>query len=872
MPHSEICPFGVQQRRTASPAAFACRGVLMVIVFYYLAFPAATVAAQLSYEYRDTDRSVVVKDNGAEHFTIHGLGPVTIDGRYVDAEIRTAFSEVDGIFRIDFRSSATDCESVFPGTIDAGRWVGLDLNQYGLAHGQPFAPKTYWLPDCRLFLCVWWDRAESNGSKHFWDDALCDPRQGEGEFAPAATVVYQNNASLRETLCLRAGERLWDVVLPSLCEPSEYREELATMVFIDDWSSQSMSETANMLRVFERLAGKYVRFLTVVQDWEAGGFDVLLPDSLRMPEFPPSPAMGTIEEFRKAVSIGKSLGRFTFRTNYMFLQRESPTFLNGEAGFLLEPDGKESWVVQPSRWKATARRQEEEIRTHFAPNAAFTDQLASGGLSSTYIDFNREAGGDGTLRTSIARQRELARFLKTFNEGPLGSETLNQQDLIGKYCDYGDFGINDGHGRLYPFDYKLRRLHELTMFYGCGLCYRFFELPPYNRYHSGKNDPWSDRELIDDYRCTAVLFGNGAYVYLPSFWEYRTAKTWEYRITEAILLGRLQRRYALAPVAEIYYESHGVWRTLEDMVRDGLVVQRRPWNEKQVEFGRVRIDYANGLCVVGNRLPEPLDIEIADRIWTLPQYGWVAFEENSGFFACSAIHPEWKKRVDYLDEGTRGPLRFLNPRGEEIEGEKTLRLWKNDEIVWSVDPVAETARDDSGDFPLSFPIATRQPDFDFTHGLDGWRPVAGILRTEVGNNGTELTIAGGCPQLYSPPLDWTGGAHDVLEVTLSCNSGSFGHVFFTTEKHCIISGERSFRFPLVPDGKMRTVCVDLAHAEWNGSQIRRIRFDPSRGGPGSVVTLRDFRIVAQNDGVRNNSAVTSVAPGSNLYVEKAVTP
>ena len=66
-----------------------------------------------------------------------------------------------------------------------------------------------------------------------------------------------------------------------------------------------------------------------------------------------------------------------------------------------------------------------------------------------------------------------------------------------------------GHDRLFTPEYKLRRLQTTTVHYGCGLYYRFFELPPFPRFHRNQLDLWADPALMDDYRCCEILLGNG---------------------------------------------------------------------------------------------------------------------------------------------------------------------------------------------------------------------------------------------------------------------------------------------------------------------------------------------------------------------------
>ena len=813
--------------------------------------------------WRAEGSAIVVSVDGRDAFTVEGIGPVWHDHgalrgpasatvvrqttrgpttevvyRSADGAEWSASTQVTdaGELTVELSSGDRRFEAATPGKVSgAGAWIGLDLSQYSLAHGQPGWPKTYHLPRSDLFLCVWWAPDVSHASRPDWPDAATDPRRGTGPFEPAATMRYtdgpdQRHAELREALHLRVAHRLWTAALPSLCRPSEYRAELAGLVYLDDWSGQSANDLKHTLGVLKRLDWPHVGFLTIVQNWQAGGFDALLPDSIAMPEYPPSPAVGTVAELREAASLGKSIGRFGFRTNYMVLRAQAPSHVRGLVDFARGPDGAPTWYTQPSRWLDLARRQEEEIARLLGSDASFTDQLGSGGHSGSFLDFNRKEGGDGTLATALAHQRALARFIKETHHGPLGTETLNQQDLIGAYCDFGDFGVMGGHDRLFSPDYKLRRLHDTTVNYGCGLYYRFFELPPFPRFHASQLDPWANPALMDDYRCCEVLLGNGGYIFWPC--------PWHYALTEAVVVGRLQKRYALAPVTSVDYEAGGAWSSLEDLVRKGFCPETRPWNQKQAELGRVRVAYGNGLTVIGNRLPAELTVTTPGGPVVLPRYGWVAYQRDGSFRAGSALLPGTRHRVDFLDEGRDG-LRFLNPRGASIEGSTELRLWKGESLLWSVDPVAGIARLGRGTFSLDRlpPAPLGDLSFEFNRGLGGWILSAGILRAERVEAGMKLVVCHEDPQLSSPPLAIAGRSGDAVSLTLSTDAGHFGQLYFATTDD-VMSQRQELQFPIVADGRPHTVVIPVGkHAGWAGHRITAVRLDPIHGPPSATVVL-----------------------------------
>lgn len=725
------------------------------------------------------------------------------------------------------------------GSIITGEWTALNLSQYQLAYGQPHWPKTFYLPDPDLFLCAWWDWERSQAVAEHWLPAHSEPVRGKGEFRPAAAMVYargpdKQRATLREVLHVRAARSLWDAALPSLCQPSEYARELAGMVFLDVWGGGSAAQLKHTLTVFERLVGPQVRLLTIAQNWQAGGFDALLPDSIWLPEYPPSPAVGTVAELREVADLGGRLGRFGFRTDYLLLHSNAPSMARRKTDFAVRMDGKPAWFTQSRTWLDLARRQETEIAELWRPRASFTDQLASGGRPWAYQDFSAPEKAEHTLAAALRHQRELARFIKETHAGPLGSETLIQQDLVGYYCDFGDFGIMDGHDRLFLPDYKLRRMHELTTFYGCGLSYRFFEMLPFKLYHASKLNLWADPALMDDYRCCEVMFGNAGYLCWPTPW------TWA--LTECVVVGRLQRHYALVPVAAVDYLVAGQWQSLESLVRSGFAPAVRPWNQKQTELGRVRVRYANGLTVWVNRLAEELPVATPQGAFVLPQYGWLAYRSDE-VLAYSAFWPGTRQRVDFLDEQSSG-LRFLNSRGAVIEGSDRMRLWQHGQLLWSVSPKDKKA-DIGGvelalEFPAPAPLAEVQ--FDFRQGLGGWRPASGVLRVEPVSEGTRLIIVTTNPQLVSPALNLAGRAGDVLELSLSAAAGTAGKLFFATTKDGI-SERQVVRFAVPPDGQVHTIRIPVGkHAGWRESPVTLLRLDPVYGPEHSAVTLVALRL------------------------------
>jgi len=256
--------------------------------------------------WRAEGSAVVVSVDGFDAIAIEGIGPVWSDGgtgrapadatslrqtacdsgtevRYGAANgaewTTVAHALPTGDFVVELGSADGRFAAASPGqVVKVGKWIGLDLSQYSIAHGHPHCPKTFYLPGLDLFLCVWWDFEVAHASQSNWPAALCDLPYGDGPFAPAAAMRYDagpdgKHANLHEALHIRVARRLWDAALPSLCQPSEYRKELVGLVYLDDWSGQNAADMQHMLGILKRLAWPHVGFLTIVQNWQAGGFD-----------------------------------------------------------------------------------------------------------------------------------------------------------------------------------------------------------------------------------------------------------------------------------------------------------------------------------------------------------------------------------------------------------------------------------------------------------------------------------------------------------------------------------------------------------------------------------------------------------------------
>jgi hypothetical protein len=783
---------------------------------------------------------IEVSTNGVTFHPFAGAAALGPDGKPDPSVVLQVRPEIrEGALRITILSNDGPARGVDPGRVEGlGEWRRLDLSRQSEAYGQTFWQKTAYSVTGDFWFTAHWVMDESDGTN--WD-APSPANQGTGPFPAALRVVYAPDAAgyvlpIHEVLEFRISRNLWEIVPRPRQNPSEYRDDLASSVQLDLWGGVAEPELSHLLDVMRAISLGRFHYLSLLQNWETGGFDTLLPDSVLMPDYPPNPGIGTVAQLRDLARKGNAMGRFGLRTNYRVLRDVSPSYRAGRARFAVDAAGKSLDYLAPGDWPAIAGRQEAEIHGLFAARASFTDQLTSGACPWAWHDYAANTGSR-SMRQTLERQRDLARLIRSAHQGPLGSESLMDQEMLGEFVDTGDFAIMDGYHRLFSPEFKLRRLHDLSNFQGMGLMYRFFEMPPYPQFHSGRTTFGTDPAQLDDYRACEVMYGNGAYVCYPF-------ATWDYWLTEALLIGNLQKHYALQPVAQVYYWHDGDWATLEDLVRGGLVPNINPWaGEPTREFGRVRTRYANGLTVVVNRLPEPLLVpDAVPEPVTLPRSGWVAWKPDGSLLAFSATWPGTDHRVDYLRDRNAG-LEFIHPRGQEVNGASlpTLRLHGQPAVVANV--AANVVTVNGHDMPLDLPRprSATTITYDFAESLEGWRLGEGVLTGAVEGGVLDLGIVSPDPQLYSAPLAVPAGSAPWIELRLKTSAGDLAQLYFVTDADPVTGEDKVFRVTLVPDNEYHAYRIHAAeHPAWKGT-ITGLRLDPVHGPAQARVSIDYLR-------------------------------
>jgi len=560
----------------------------------------------------------------------------------------------------------------------------------------------YWHKKGKFWVVGEFELSESNSDN---GGLGCESQASWGtEIASVATYApyaLGQRRPMKETLRIGVNKDLWKAAGPLDNSPSEFAAELGRSMFVDFWGvgPHWKSDKAFLDRLAMQTAGT-ISFYTIIQGWATGGFDGMNPDAYWTGELEPDTRYGTLAELKNLVATAKNYGRVGMRTNYLYIASKNvPSFKSGliqgrlqqaipEKGGLINLETRNFTMSAQTDWERLSRFQETDIQRDFGINAQFVDQLASYGGPGAQKDLTPWNLGTGVGRCAEDVLKHFARSLVDIHGGPISSETLNAEQLLGYWVATGDYGIFNGANRLVSPEYKLHRLHRLSTFHGIGLAYRFYAYPQsFNNTSdwigNGHGKYWGLAPHnfyagIDAYRAMTVLYGNGAYFYSDLSFPPAARCHEEQAFTEAMTVGVLQRYYALQEVKRVSYRWKGAWRSLNELM-DDPEIQFGFHRDDCPAFKTIRVEYANGLSVTVNRDEKPVTVVVDGTKIILPKDGYVGSMADGSVLVYSGIGPLSPDRIDFSADRLRG-IRFINPREKSVEGVTTPTLWVNGKI------------------------------------------------------------------------------------------------------------------------------------------------------------------------------------------------
>ncbi|MCB1051993.1 MAG: hypothetical protein H6510_16660 [Acidobacteria bacterium] len=125
------------------------------------------------------------------------------------------------------------------------------------------------------------------------------------------------------------------------------------------------------------------------------------------------------------------------------------------------------------------------------------------------------------------------------------------------------------------------------------------------------------------------------------------------------------------------------------------------------------------------------------------------------------------------------------------------------------------------------PILDSHFDFGSSHGwsnngnISNWTLQNGVLSGNA--TSTDPRIIGA---VFSPLYD--GSQIQTLEIRMKVSAGNTGQLFFVNESVPNFNETDSFRWTVIADNQWHSYIINTSqHPDWNGHQIKRLRFDPT---------------------------------------------
>jgi hypothetical protein len=512
---------------------------------------------------------------------------------------------------------------VFEVTCDQPRLSSLDAGMWGpvLRRRQMVTPyysgSVYYLPNENLFVNAFLDWTSSAASSH------------NGAAASYGVLTDGTRNRLAERLIYTAAWHLPEVFPNLPAPPSPQLDYLANKVVLDIWGG-SFTNIANNLT---NLADYGItNCIAIIHNWQRSGYDNALPM-----HYPANASLGGDVGISNLVATGLSLGiRCAIHENYVDYYPNYDFYttneiaLNSTGGLINawfnKGTGIQSYAVKPNAILALAATQSPVVHSRYGTKANFLD-VHSAVAPWFHVDFRAAEIGAGKFNRVWEVHRQLWAYERATHEGPVFGEG-NRHWYWSGYLDgtEAQFGTgwpeNAGFDAPLQVEFDLLKIHPLQFNHGMGYPSRWWP----DSYETNWAGP-APMVVMDQYRLQEVAYGHAGFLGSDVYANVPVA--W----LEHYLVSPVTARYATARLADIQYESGGVWRDITAAVKTGVGSTNN----------RVRITYASGLVLTANSSTNAL----TTGGWTLPQFGWVA--EGAGIKAGTVVRDG--VLVDFADTG-----------------------------------------------------------------------------------------------------------------------------------------------------------------------------------------------------------------------------
>ena len=463
----------------------------------------------------------------------------------------------------------------------------------------PYLGTLVYLPGQQLFSNVIVDYTRSGASS-------LDPNS-----ASYGPLTDGSRNPVRETAYFAISPDLISVLPTPPNPPSPYREALGKHVILDVWGG-NFTDDAAWLR--ELASYHLTHFMTIVHDWQNGGYDNKLPNVL-----PANPRLGDDEGMKEWVKTAVDLHELIgLHENYVDFYPNAAAYdeadVAHDSNHHLIPAWKniiQSYAVAPTAILKYARMFTPEVHQRFGTNGSYLD-VHSAVPPWFHVDFRKEVPGAGKFETVFNAHRDLWKLFRETHGGPVLGEGSNHWYWSGLLDGVeAQFGVgwpgNEGETAPLFVDFDLAKIHPLQFNHGMGY---------WERWAAGGFGAGSSMKRTDQYRMQEIAYGHAGFVassfvrQLPFVWQ------------EHNLVWPVTSHYASMNASAIEYEVDGKLLDTAAAIAAGS------------SFDRVRIAYqgkaGEDLGIRANSRPDNWSVKIGDETLDLPQYGWVARLPNKG--------------------------------------------------------------------------------------------------------------------------------------------------------------------------------------------------------------------------------------------------
>lgn len=398
--------------------------------------------------------------------------------------------------------------------------------------------------------------------------------------------------------------------------PSPYRKVLGDKIVLDVWGGGFADNAA---RLSEYQSYGLTHLLTIVHDWQNGGYDNKLPDVL-----PAQDGYGGDARMADWAKAGASSeGLFALHENYVDFYPNAPSYdeqdVSRDSDGHLVPAWKnqiQSYAVAPTAILKYAGRITPAVHARYGTNASYLD-VHSAVPPWFHVDFWATHPGAGKFQTVWDAHRSLWTLFRRVHGGPVLGEGANHWYwsglLDGVEAQFGA-GVPSNGGETAPLfvDFDLLKIHPLQLNHGMGYLERWYQTSSHSDWQ-GIPPP----KVLDQYRMQEITYGHsgfaagGLWKDLPFIWQ------------ESGLVRPVTRAYATARVVGIDYDVDGSLRGTNAALASGVALDR------------VRVRYDNGLTLWANSRASDWVLSGLPDAMMLPQFGWLA--RGKDLFAYTAL-------------------------------------------------------------------------------------------------------------------------------------------------------------------------------------------------------------------------------------------